>query len=43
MQASLFIVFIQELSREDAMDRARVSLESGRAMNALNKLVQKNI
>tara|TARA_R110001583_G_scaffold8075_3_gene39404 strand:- start:1946 stop:2941 length:996 start_codon:yes stop_codon:yes gene_type:complete len=32
-----------ELSREDAFDRARVSLESGQALNALNKLVQKEI
>lgn len=32
-----------EISREDAMDRARVSLESGKALNALNKLVHTEV
>jgi len=32
-----------EISREDAMDRARVSLESGQALKALNSLVQKEV
>lgn len=32
-----------EISRDDAMDRARVSLESGQALDALNKLVQKEV
>ncbi|MCZ4696111.1 anthranilate phosphoribosyltransferase [Ancylomarina euxinus] len=32
-----------EISREDAMDRARVSLESGKALLALNKLVKRTI
>ncbi|MGZ2368519.1 anthranilate phosphoribosyltransferase [Ancylomarina sp. YFZ004] len=32
-----------EISREDAIDRARVSLESGKALMALNKLVKGTI
>ena len=32
-----------EISRDDAVDRARVSLESGQALNALNKLVQREV